>query len=115
MTDLMIFPKSKPKSGKPTIAEIIEQKAITATKEQSSTTDIYPINTDYRFRRHNLKCEFGNVTIWDLQKRRKKKGAEVWEFVANDRSPIRLGLYCARCGILPEAENAEALSRLAYE
>ena len=92
-----------------------EHKQIIAADNQASSTDVYPINKDYRFRRHNLKCEFGNVAIWDLQKRRKKKGVNIWEFLANDRSPIRLGLYCQRLGILPDAENAELLSRLAYE
>ena len=77
-------------------------------------TEFYPINAKYRLRRHVLKCARGNVVMWDLQKQRKKYGALVWEFVANDKSPVRLVLYCKRLGIMSDPEHAEALSSLAY-
>ena len=85
------------------------------TSEPQSTpgTDIYPINAKYRLRRHNLKCDRGDVVIWDLQKRKTVKGKTECRPVANDRSPVRLGLYCAQHGILPAPECAEALSELA--
>ena len=74
---------------------------------------IVQINAKYRFRRHVLKCDRGDVVIWDLQKRKTVKGKTEWRPVANDRSPVRLGLYCAQHGILPAPENAKALSELA--
>ena len=76
---------------------------------------IVQINADYRFRRHVLKCVGKGMTIWELQKLRKKDGALVWEFMANDRRPIRLGLYCQRLGIHPDPANAKMLSSLAFK
>jgi hypothetical protein len=91
-----------------------EHKQITAGEDRSSITNIYLINADYRFRHHALNCECGVIEIWNLEKRRIDRGQEVWRFVASDRSPIRLGNYCARLGITPDAENAELLASLAY-
>ena len=82
--------------------------------KHDDTVEIISINRDYRFRHHILKCWGGDVHIWNLEKRRVDRGEEGWRFVANDRSPIRLGNYCAARGIMPDAENAELLSSLAF-
>jgi len=91
-----------------------DRKTFSREAHPKSEVDIYPINKDYRFRRHVLQCELGGVEIWNLGMRRMDRGEEVWRFVANDRSPIRLGNYCAARNIMPDPENAELLSSLAY-
>ena len=73
--------------------------------------EIVQINKDYRFRRHVLLLsdQAGEVIIWNLEKRHipergLHKGETIWQFIANDRSPIRLGNYCAARGIMPDPE-----------
>lgn len=78
---------------------------------------ILPINERYRFR---LAPGPAGVELWHLDRRRGKEeggkfvpaerdGQPDWEWVANDRSLERLGLYCVRKGICPDPENVEAL------
>ncbi len=90
-----------------------QRQEITRDAVPACETTVYPINKDYRFRRHQLQVTLGSVEIWNLERRATRKGKDEWRFVANDRSPIRLGLYCARRGIMPDAENADLLSSLA--
>ncbi len=98
-----------------------DQSKLSCRRENSSEplptaeTDVYPINKKYRFRRHVLKGVGKGMVIWELQKRQKKYGVLAWGFFANDRSPVRLGLYCERLNIRPDPENMEMLSSLADE
>ncbi len=89
-----------------------DHKNIIQDDINQSETSIFPINQDYRFRRHVLHCGGVEVVFWDLQKRRPKGGDDIWIFVATDRSPVRLGLYCRDRGIFPDTANTKLLASL---
>ena len=80
-----------------------------------SKETIYPINSEYRLRKHELKCDAGIAIIWDFQKFHvhQKTGKANWTFVANDRDLVSLvNRYIEPRGIFPDAENADLLASL---
>jgi len=73
---------------------------------------IVPINADYRFRRAVVGRN-SNTVILPVEKRKIRHGVTDWVFVANDRSPMRLGNWLEGRGTYPDEENSAALAALA--